>query len=220
MSDKKHTKKIHKATEAVCYIRVSDKNRGDDQTQLNAIEQYCKDNKLKVIDVVTEYVSASKTNVQDRMLQKVVDTLPEGVALVMTDVTRLGRRKIFDLLGVIGQITAKAELHLAYTGRVVNAANADDAETIFTIVGGSYAAVDESKKRSQRARAAVARRKSNGLHVGRKVGQKVRSKLDEHSMKIAITVKDKGNVSALAKELDCSRAQLYRWIDRNLTMAG
>lgn len=201
---------------AICYIRVSDKHKGDKETQHNAIEEYCQQYHFKVIDYVVEYVSASKTDIQDRELARAVEEMELGAVLVMTDVSRLGRRKVFDLLGVIGRIVEKGELHFAYTDRVVNADNADDAETIFTVVGGSYAAVDEAKKRSMRAKAAVDRRRANGLHVGRKKGQQVKSKLDRHSLRIARAVNGHENLTALATELECSRAQLYRWINKNI----
>ena len=201
---------------AICYIRVSDKVRGDDETQRSAIMEYCKKQGLVVIDVLTEFVSASKTDVKDRLLLQAVNDMPKDCALVMTDITRLGRRKVFDLLGVVGLIVAKGELHLAYTERIVNAANSDDAETIFTLVGGSYAAVDEAKKRSQRAKAAHARRKKAGLLVGRKKGTTTKSKLDKYSFEISSALRDGANISQLAIQLECSRAQLYRWINRNI----
>lgn len=201
------------------YIRVSDKNRGNGETQRADIEAYAKANKINISRWVEEHVSASKTDIEERQLMELVNA---GYSIVMTDVTRLGRRKVFDLLAVIGQICRYGELRLTYTNRIINETNCDDAETIFTVVGGSFAAVDEAKKRSQRAKAAHARLKEQGLRSGRKVGADVRSKLDDHAAFIIKELKAGTQKTAILEKLEkqksfkVSRAQLYRWIEKRV----
>jgi DNA invertase Pin-like site-specific DNA recombinase len=203
-------------TRFAAYVRVSDSNKQTGETQRSDIEIYTKENDIHVTKWVEENVSATKTDVEDRQLMNLVN---DGYSIVMTDVTRLGRRKVFELLGVIGQICKVGELHLTYTSRIVNSENMDDAETIFTIVGGSFAAVDEAKKRSQRAKAAHARRKSQGLSSGRTKGAVVKSKLDEHAALILNELNKetkKTQVITLLEKIgvSVSRQQLYRWIDK------
>lgn len=201
------------------YVRVSDGNRGNGETQRADIETYCKQHGLHIERWVEELASGSKSDVQDRKLMKLV---AEGFSVVMTDVTRLGRRKVFDLLGVIGQICRNGELHLTYTGRVINQANQDDAETIFTVVGGSFAAMEETRKRSERARAAHARRKAQGLLSGRPIGAVVRSKLDPHAGFIIKELKSGTEKTKIVeklkrkKKVDVCRTQLYRWIKKRM----
>ena len=183
------------------YIRVSDKNRGNGETQRADIEAYAKANKINISRWVEEHVSASKTDIEERQLMELVNA---GYSIVMTDVTRLGRRKVFDLLAVIGQICRYGELRLTYTNRIINETNCDDAETIFTMVGGSFAAVDEAKKRSQT------------------VGTDVRSKLDDHAAFIIKELKAGTQKTAILEKLEkqksfkVSRAQLYRWIEKRV----
>lgn len=199
------------------YVRISDKNKQQSETQKEAIKQYADINNLLISSWVTEEVSASKTDVEDRKLSELVNA---GYSIIMTDITRLGRRKVFDLLGVIGQITKKGELHLAYTNRVVNSTNADDAETIFTIVGGSFAAVEESKKRAERSRAGNARRKSAGLHIGRPVGAEVRSKLDNYAITIFKLKNDGMSENKICEylknkyDVTISRQGLRNWLNK------
>jgi DNA invertase Pin-like site-specific DNA recombinase len=198
------------------YVRVSDSNKQTGETQRSDIETYTKENNIHISKWVEENVSASKTDVEDRQLMTLVN---DGYSIVMTDVTRLGRRKVFELLGVIGQICKVGELHFTYTSRIVNSDNMDDAETIFTIVGGSFAAVDEAKKRSQRAKAAHAKRKSQGLSSGRAKGAVVKSKLDEHAAFILNELNKetkKTHIITLLEKIgvSVSRQQLYRWIDK------
>lgn len=198
------------------YIRISDKNRGTASAQREAIEAYCKAKKITVSVWTEEYVSASKTDVEERELMKLVDA---GYSIVMTDVSRLGRRKVFDLIGVIGRICKHGELHFAYTERAITRDNVDDAETIFTVVGSSFAAVEESKRRSDRAKAGHQTRHSKGLKSGRAVGAVVRSKLDDYAALIISELEKGTKKTALVTLLEkkgckVSRAQLYNWISK------
>lgn len=202
------------------YIRVSDKNKGDGKAQMNSIKEYADRNDITVDLWITENVSATKTDIADR---KFIDLVNDGYSIVMTDISRMGRKGAFDLIGVIGQICNEGgELHLTYTQRVVNSSNMDDAETIFTIVGQSFAAVEEGKRRSERAKAAVNRRSANGLLNGRPRGTKVRSKLDDHAAFIIDELQSNTSkvkiVELLKNKKDCdvSRMQLHRWIDKRL----
>ncbi len=206
----------------IAYIRISDADKQDSQSQISSVHQYAKDNGYVITDVVEEHISASKTDVTDRELSKHISS---GHRIIMTDATRLGRRKVFDLLGVIGKICSNGgELHFSYTNRQINESNMDDAETIFTMVGQSYAATEESKARSNRAKAAHARRKAAGLHVGRKHGAVVKSKLDDHLPQITAWLKAGVPKTEIIKKLEkkgctITRTALYNWI-RNRNIAA
>jgi len=159
----------------IAYMRISDKNKQNAESQLQALVSYADENKLTITEFVKEEVSGSKTSIEDRKLSKLAG---QGNMILMTDITRVGRKKVFDLLGTIGSLLKNGgELHLTNTSRVINDDNVDDAETIFTVVGGSFAAVEESKLRSQRA---VNGHKNSNLKSGRKFGAVVKSKLDKH----------------------------------------
>jgi DNA invertase Pin-like site-specific DNA recombinase len=159
----------------IAYIRISDKNKQNKESQQQALITYAEDNKLTITEFINEEVSGSKTTIEERELKQLAGA---GHIVLMTDITRLGRRKVFDLLGVLGNlIKNNGEVHLTNTNRIINDNNVDDAETIFTVVGGSFAAVEESKLRSQRA---VNGHKNSNLRSGRKVGAVVESKLDKH----------------------------------------
>lgn len=162
-------------TKVIAYIRISDKNKQNAESQEQALISYAKENKLTITEFVKEEVSGSKTNVEDRELSKLSG---QGHTVLMTDITRVGRKKVFKLLGAIGSLVENGgELHLTNTNRIINDSNVDDAETIFTVVGGSFAAVEESKLRSQRA---INGHKNSKLKSGRAKGAVVKSKLDIH----------------------------------------
>jgi len=198
------------------YIRVSDKNKSDGSAQRNSIQEYAEKKGITISIWVEEFASASKTDVEERELN---DLVKDGFSIIMTDTTRLGRRKVFELLGVIGKICKKASLHFTYTDKVIDSSNMDDAEIIFTVIGQSFAAVEESKSRSNRAKAAHQKRKAQGLSSGRTVGQVVKSKIDEHSAFIINELEKKTSKVKILKMLEdkgtkVSRSVFYTWMEK------
>lgn len=196
------------------YVRVSDSNKGSADSQRNAIRAYANKHNLVIEDIIEEYISASKTELSERKLSSLVLS---GKSIVVSDISRIGRKKVMQLIGVIASIAERGALHLAYDDRVIDSSNVDDAETLFTVVGQSYASAIEAKKRSERAKAGHANRKSKGLPSGRKPGQIVKSKLDEHIAYI-IKLQEKGVTTVdLIKRLEqekglkVSRAGFYKW---------
>lgn len=197
------------------YIRVSDINKADGTSQRRAIQAYADKVGLTITEWVEEHISASKTELDDRKLSALIASRHN---IVVSDITRLGRSKVMQLIGLIGQIAAYGELHLAYDERVINSQNADDAEVIFTVVGQSFASAVEAQKRSERAKAGHAKRRADGLHTGRKKGQAVKSRLDEHAAFI-LNELDKGKAKThVLKALEgrgckIARSRFYTWLE-------
>ena len=197
------------------YVRVSDSNRANAQAQLTSILCYVDRHNLILDSVVEEHISASKTELAERELMMLINS---GANIVVSDISRIGRNKVLELIGTIGQIAKRGELHLAYDDRVINSSNVDDAETIFTVVGQSFASAAEAQKRSVRAKAGHAKRKAAGLSIGRAVGQVVKSKLDEHIGFILSHQMKKTATTHIIKLLESerglkvSRAGYYKWL--------
>lgn len=203
----------------IAYIRISDKNRQSAESQRNALIEYADSKKLNITKFVQEEVSASKTDIDERKLSGLAG---KGHIIIMTDITRIGRKAVFKLVGVISTLCDNGgELHFANTKKILTEDVLDNAEIIFTVVGGSFAAVEESKLRSERAINAHKNRKANGLSSGRRVGAVVKSKLDNH---VALITSELGKgsskvriVELLAKQgVTVTRKGLYDWIDRRL----
>nr|WP_017632497.1 recombinase family protein [Vibrio sp. 624788] len=160
------------------YIRVSDSQRADGESQREAIKAYAAKRGIQISDWIEEHVSATKTELRERKLSSLITSQQ---SIIVSDITRLGRHKVMELVGAIGQIASYGELHLAYSDTIINSENVDNAEIIFTVIGQSFASAVEAQKRSERAKAGHAKRKAKGLPSGRQKGQKVKSKLDEHT---------------------------------------
>jgi len=208
--------------ETIAYVRISDARKQDAASQEHALTTYAKDNGLVISRWVTEAVSASKTQIADRELSQYVNT---GARILMTDATRLGRKGVMRLMGVIGQATENGgELHFTNTGRVITETNMDNAEIIFTVVGGSFAAVAEAESRSKRAINGHAKRKASGLTSGRRIGAIVTSKLDDHAPLIKAGLRDKTQKAQVirnlaARGIKVSRQGLDNWIKKKVPEA-
>lgn len=201
------------------YIRVSDSQRADGESQREAIKAYAAKRGIQISDWIEEHVSATKTELRERKLSSLITSQQ---SIIVSDITRLGRHKVMELVGAIGQIASYGELHLAYSDTIINSENVDNAEVIFTVIGQSFASAVEAQKRSERAKAGHAKRKAKGLPSGRQKGQKVKSKLDEHTAFILNMLdSDKSKAEILRKLSDkgvqVSRSRFYSWLeDRGL----
>ncbi|EHH1078236.1 recombinase family protein [Vibrio parahaemolyticus] len=201
------------------YIRVSDSQRADGESQREAIKAYAAKRGIQISDWIEEHVSATKTELRERKLSSLITSQQ---SIIVSDITRLGRHKVMELVGAIGQIASYGELHLAYSDTIINSENLDNAEIIFTVIGQSFASAVEAQKRSERAKAGHAKRKAKGLPSGRQKGQKVKSKLDEHTAFILNMLdSDKSKAEILRKLSDkgvqVSRSRFYSWLeDRGL----
>lgn len=204
----------------IAYVRISDKVRQTEKTQLNSIHDYASKNGLTINKTIIEKVSGSKTAVNERQLNELAGS---GHIVLCTDATRLGRKGVMDVIGLVSSLASNGgELHFTYTGQMVTETNKDNADTFFTVVGGSFAAAQEAIARSNRATAQHARnRKESGtLKIGRSVGAVVASKLDEHSQFIILEVKAGTAKTAILRKLEAkgmkvSRSQLYNWLAKN-----
>ncbi len=130
----------------------------------------------------------------------------------------MGRHKVMELVGAIGQIASYGELHLAYNDTAINTENVDNAEIIFKVIGQSFASAVEAQKRSERAKAGHAKRKAKGLSSGRQRGQKVKSRLDEHTAFILSLLDTKTTKVEILRQLNergvsISRSRFYSWLE-------
>ncbi|TCN64010.1 DNA invertase Pin-like site-specific DNA recombinase [Vibrio crassostreae] len=212
------------------YARISDKNRQTIDTQINSIKQYAEKHGLIIDEFVTEAKSGSRTEMSDRQLSELLAKLNQDDHLIITEVSRLGRSRPMQIMGLLDELTHSKgiTIHLTYSDAAIHKDNIDDPTMFFQIVGAGFVAQQEAKRRSDRAKAHHARRKAEGKDAGRKKGAIVSSFLDEHEWLIDISLDNhNSNISKAAhelvsnikrdgKELNPStfRSQLSRWLKR------
>lgn len=216
------------------YIRISDGNRQDSSTQLNSIERYAKEQGLFIDEVITEAKSGSKTDISDRELSLLLAKMKEGDQLIITDVSRLGRSRPMQIMGLLDDLAHSKgiTIHLTYSDASIDSNTIDDPSIFFQVVGAGFVAQQEAKRRSERATAAHDRRRAEGKASGRKKGSIVGSWLDEHEWLIDSSLSSNNdNASAVARDLAphikrdgkelntmTFRSQLSRWVKRRVIL--
>lgn len=198
------------------YIRVSD-NRQDEKTQRHQIEQYLTDKSITLADVkwhLIHGVSGSKTVAKDRGWSTLLSQLNESDHVIVCDISRIGRRTAHETLNVITDITSKSKCTLHIVRGRLKLIDSNDVAELFIAIGKAYAAADEAQANSDRQKAAVARRRSQKLPVGRQPGTLVTSKLDRYEADIRDMIEAGIPKTAIARKYKVSRGALYNWIER------
>ncbi len=216
----------HTKCNVYAYVRVSDSNKQDSSTQRHAISEYATSNSLNVTQWQEFHLSGSKTSTKERGIDDLLSMLKAGDTVLVSDIARLGRDSVHQVLNSITSITTKgAEIHFCYSKTVITPDHQNDIASVFMAMGEAYAAVKFSEERKQKAKTACEIRKKAGLHNGRKKGAVIKSKLDDHAVFI-IGELDKGTkklhiLKALHKQgVEVTRMSLYRWIDKRLQGKG
>lgn len=202
----------------IAYIRVSDDKKQDSATQRHAIANYAKINNLNVTEWREFHLSGSKTKTSDRGIDKLLCDIKNGDQVLVSDVARLGRDNIHQVLNTITSITTKgASLHFCYSSTTITPDDTNDIAKVFIAIGEAYAAVKFSEERSLKAQAACKRRNETGLTNGRQVGAVIKSKLDAQAVFI-LNELDKGTSKMeILRQLEMrgvkvARSRLYSFI--------
>lgn len=197
------------------YLRVSDADKQNASTQKQRIKDYAIEHQLIINDWQSFEASGSKTDRHFRGITALLDQLQPGDHILVSDVDRLGRTSISDIVEIITRIiNTGATLHLCYSGNTIGPNDVNDLAKIFITLGEAYAAVKGAQERSQKATAAATRRKHEGLPNGRKTGSFVASKLDAHESDIVRYKAEGLSEYTMAEQLQVDRSTLRRWIDQ------
>lgn len=188
------------------YLRVST-DAQDVDNQKHGVVRYCVDKKL-LEPVFVEDTVSGKSDWRDRQLGKMIRGAGKGDVIVVSEVSRLARSTLQVL--EIGRecIERGVHLHVAKNGIVFD--DSMQSKIVATVLG--LVAEIERDFISSRTKEALAKRKSEGMKLGRPVGASKNLKLDKHADKIDGYL-DKGiNKVAIAKLLDVSPNTLYEWL--------
>lgn len=146
------------------YIRVST-DRQTVENQRYEIKRFCKDNNLQVDKWISETISGAK-EVDKRRLGKLLKGVRQGDIIICSEISRLGR-SLFMIMSVLN--------HCMKIGAKVwtikdNYRLGDDITSKVLAFAFGISAEIERKLISQRTKEALARKKSEGVKLGRPKG--------------------------------------------------
>lgn len=202
-----YSKKLkHTKTMTVAYLRVSTSHQHI-ENQKGEITRYA-NNKGIVIDRWEKEVVSGKTNRGNRKLGLLIKSLKKGNTLVVTEISRLSR-SLHEIMQIMKHcINHEITIHSTKDGYTF-----DDSinSKVLSFAFGLSAEI-EHKLISQRTQEAMAIRKAEGKHMGRKKGSNVKIQcLEKRKNDIIMWLKEGRRINDICSELKVSYNTFYRF---------
>lgn len=188
------------------YLRVST-DAQDVANQRHGVINYCADKRL-LEPLFIEDTASGKTDWRSRPLGKIIERAGQGDVIVVAEVSRLARNTLQVL--EIGRecIQRGVHLHVAKNGIVFD--DSMQSKIVATVLG--LVAEIERDFISARTKEALAKRKAEGVKLGRPVGGAKKLRLDPLAGKIDEYLQLGIDKRAIAKLLDVAPGTLYNWL--------
>ncbi|AVP87938.1 Site-specific recombinase, resolvase family protein [Candidatus Phycorickettsia trachydisci] len=190
------------------YLRVSSDGQDIKNQKLGLLE-YCNNHNITPLKFV-EDISSGKINWRERAIGNIIEKAQGGDIIAVSEISRLGRStlqvlEILELAAKKGISVHIAKNHIVMDGSM-------QATITATILG--LAAQIEREFISCRTKEALAKRKKDGIKLGRPKGQAQFLKLDNYRDEILKYLHKGINKRAISKLIECSPATLYEWLKR------
>ena len=191
------------------YLRVST-DQQDVDNQRHGILEYANRNGISSIQFVEDTVSG-KVKWRDRRIgDLLLKTMQPGDTAVFAEISRMARSTLQVLEMLEHASTHNMQIHVVKQNmRFDDSLNAKIMATVF-----GMAAEIEREFISLRTKEALAKRKADGVTLGRPKGKAETVKLDAHREEIKRYLAKEISKRAIAKLLDCSKSTLYNWLER------
>lgn len=195
-------------TRVIAYVRVST-NKQDLKNQRFEIERYCSLNNITV-DEWDSDIASGTVKVKDRRAGALLDKLQSGDTLIVSEVSRISRsiRTIFDVVQDL------IERGVAVISVKEGVKFGSDLTSTVMLAGLGLAAEIERKMISARTREALARKKSEGMKLGRPLGthRPEHRKLHGKDEEILRYMRRRVSKAAIARLLDVNVGTLRTYI--------
>ncbi len=192
------------------YLRVST-DQQDVNNQRHGILEYANKMGLAGLQFV-EDTSSGKTNWKERksggLLQQ---TMLPGDTIIFAEVSRMAR-SVLQVLEIL-EYAAKNNFQVHIAKQNMKFDDSLNSKITATVLG--LAAEIEREFISARTKEALAKRKAEGVILGRPKGKAETVKLDAHEKDIRRYLKLGISKRSIAKLVDCSPSTLYEWLDRH-----
>jgi DNA invertase Pin-like site-specific DNA recombinase len=193
------------------YIRVST----DKQTVENQrfeINQFCERNVLVVDKWIEETISGAK-NIEDRKLGKLLKRMKKGDILICSELSRLGRNLLM-IMGILNECMNR-DIQV-WTIKDNYRLGSDINSKVLAFAFGLSAEIERNLI-SQRTKEALARKRAEGVVLGRPKGSKSsKTKLTGQEKKIAELLTKKVSYSAIGRILGVHRLTVSTFVKEKL----
>ncbi len=192
------------------YIRVSS-DKQSVENQRYEISSYCKNQKV-VIDKWIEETTSGTKEIEERKLGKLLKKLKKNDVLVCSELSRLGR----NLLMIMSILNYCMKHDIQVWTIKDNYRLGNDINSKVLAFAFGLSAEIERNLISQRTKEALARKKAEGIVLGRPKGSKsTRKKLTGKEELIWQLLQKKTSYSAMARILNVSRLTVTTFIKEN-----
>lgn len=192
------------------YIRVST-DKQTVQNQKFEIENFCKQHNLVVNHWINETISGT-VKVQDRKLGRNLSKMQKNDIIICSELSRLGR----NLLMIMSILNYCMEKEIKIWTIKDNYRLGDDITSKVLAFAFGLSAEIERNLISQRTKEALARKKSEGIVLGRPKGSKSKKyKLTGKETIIISELSSGSSITKLAKKLGVSRTTLTCFMKNN-----
>lgn len=190
------------------YYRVSTDEQ-DFENQKSGVVRYCEYKGLKINKEIVEEGVSGKIDYKKRKLGKLVKELKDGDMLIVSELSRLSRSMTdtFELVKVLKN--KGVNIYCVKENMEIN----DSALGLMIMSVFAFSAQIERERISQRTKEALARKKAEGVHIGRKPGAKNKlKKLDENDYLVGAMLMQKKSIAEIARKTGSSWPTVKRYI--------
>ena len=197
--------KITKKT--IGYLRVSTADQDLDKNKADILH-LANEKKLGTVEWVKEQASG-KINWRKRKIAQVIDSLKEGDAILVSELSRLGR-SMLECMEILSIALEKKINIYAVKG---NWQLDQSIQSKIIAMAFSMAAEIEHDLISQRTKEALAAKKKQGVKLGRPKGTG-KSKLDQYKPEIEALLANGASQKFIAQRYDATAATVSRWVKK------
>ena len=190
------------------YLRIST-DQQDLKNQKFGILDYCNRNHINDVKFMEDKTSG-KVSWKKRTIGKIIESANAGDIILASEVSRLGRSTL-QVLEILALAAEKGiDVHITKNSMIMDGSMQSTINA--TVLG--LAAQIEREFISARTKEALAKRKADGINLGRPKGQAQTLKLDAFENEIRDYLKKGINKIAISKLIECSPSTLYLWLKR------
>lgn len=196
------------------YLRVSSGQQDVDNQKFGILE-YCNKHGINAVKFM-EDTASGKISWQKRTIGRILEQAVKGDLILVSEISRLGRSTL-QVLEIL-ELAAKKGISVHVVKNNIIMDDSIESTIKATILG--LAGQIERSFISSRTKEALAKRKEEGVKLGRPEGQAHKLKLDNYQDEIMKYLKKGINKIAISKLIECSPATLYEWLKRKKLFAS